>query len=76
VEGDALEIIQALRRDSICRGSYGHLVDGAKDILNSVGHWEATHVRRSGNEAAHILAKFALNFDIEHSWSLECPPCI
>lgn len=41
-------------------GSYGHLVDDAKQLLNLHGQWKASHVRRSGNEAAHRLAKFAL----------------
>ncbi|XP_059454900.1 uncharacterized protein LOC132185097 [Corylus avellana] len=53
VEGDALEIVQAMRSDSICMRSYGRLVEGPKHLLNSAVQWEAKHVRRCGNKAAH-----------------------
>jgi hypothetical protein len=76
VEGDALEIVQALRADSICRSSYGQLVEGAKLLLNMADQWEAKHVHRSGNTAAHSLAQFALSCNVQKSWYLECPSCI
>ena len=38
--------------------------------------WEAKHVRRSGNTAAHSLAQFALNCNVQQSWYLECPSSI
>ena len=76
VEGDALEIIQALRADSTCRSSYGHLVEGAKLLLNMADQWKATHVRRSRNTATHSLAQFALHCNVQQSWYLECPTCI
>jgi hypothetical protein len=76
VEGDALEIVHALRKDSACWGRYGNLVDDAKNLLNSIDKWEVQHVKRSGNEAAHRLAKLALSIREEEFWRLECPPCI
>jgi hypothetical protein len=76
VEGDALEIMQALRANSICRSSYGHLVEGTKQLLNMADKWEAKHVRRSGNTAAHLLAQFALSCNVQQSWYLECPLCV
>jgi hypothetical protein len=76
VEGDALEVIQALRNESMCLRSYGHLVEGVKMLLTSAGQWEAKHVRRTGNEAAHLLARFAFTSNLEQSWFLECPTCI
>jgi hypothetical protein len=76
VEGDALEIVKALNREAECMGNYGQLVDCAKTLLNSAGTWEAQHVKRSGNGAAHCLAKYALNCNEEYSWHLECPSCI
>ena len=75
VKGDALVVIQAMRGDSVCLRSYGHLIEGAKTLLNLAGHWEAKHVRRTGNEAAHLLARFAFISNVEQSWFLECP-CI
>jgi ribonuclease HI len=73
VEGDALEVIQAMRCESVCLRSYGHLIDGTKTLLSSSGQWVAQHVKRTGNKAAHLLAKFACNSNIEKSWFLECP---
>jgi hypothetical protein len=76
VEGDALEIVQELHADSICRSSYGHLVEGTKQLLNMANNWEAKHVRRFGNTAAHLLAHFALSCNAQQSWYFECPSCI
>jgi hypothetical protein len=76
VEGDALEIVQELHADSICRSSYGHLVEGTKQLLNMANKWEAKHVRRFGNTAAHLLAHFALSCNAQQSWYFECPSCI
>jgi hypothetical protein len=76
VEGDVLEIVQALRANSVCHSSYGQLVEGAKLLLNMGDQWEAMHVHRFGNTAAHSLAQFALNCNVQQSWYLECPTCI
>ena len=51
-------------------GSYGHLVDNAKILLNSACNWEARHVKRFGNGD-----RFALSCNEELSWHLECPNC-
>jgi hypothetical protein len=60
VEGDSMEIINALRSGDVYRGTYVALVEDAKMLLNSSCRWELQHVRRTGNEAAHFLAKYAL----------------
>jgi hypothetical protein len=50
--------------------------EGAKYLLNMAAQREAKHVRRSRNKAAHSVAQFALNCNVEQSWYLECPTCI
>jgi ribonuclease HI len=61
VESDSLEIVNALRNVDTCRGRYGFILEDAKQLLNSSRHWEAHHVRRTGNEAVHSLARHALS---------------
>jgi hypothetical protein len=76
IEGDSLEIIQALRKDGQCWSSYGHLINGAKTLLSEVSQWEAHHVRRSKNFAAHHMAKMALVIGEECSWDNNYPAFI
>jgi hypothetical protein len=76
VEGDALEIMQALRAETTCCSSYCHLVEGTKLLLDMGDNWEARHVRRSENTAAHTLAQYALSCNTQQVWFMECPSCI
>jgi hypothetical protein len=38
--------------------------------------WQFKFVRRSGNQVARILSKFATQVGGEHVWRLEPPDCI
>ena len=55
---------------------YGHLVENAKLIFNSLLNWKPNHVRRNVNGAAHILAKLATRHIIDHVWRDKIPDCI
>jgi hypothetical protein len=44
VEGDSMEIINALRSGDVYRGTYVALVEDAKMLLNSSCRWELQHV--------------------------------
>ncbi|XP_059462058.1 uncharacterized protein LOC132191056 [Corylus avellana] len=60
LEGDALEIVQALRMEGSCWSRYEHLINDAKILIQKFQFWEVDHVKREANEVAHILAKKAL----------------
>jgi hypothetical protein len=51
-------------------------VDDVKSLLNMSIRWEANHVKRSANEAAHHLAKLALHSSEKQVWYDERPNCI
>jgi hypothetical protein len=76
VEGDSLELVQALRKDTTCWGRYGHLVEDATRLINLLSKRKVHHVKRIWNEIAHRLAKFTLNGRDEEHWRFEYPPCI
>lgn len=69
LEGDSLEVIQALRSEESSWNQYGvcgHLMEDAKNLLHSCQVWRVNHVKREANEIAHRLAKRALGLDEDH----------
>lgn len=68
LEGDALEIIHALRKDDQSWCMHGHLIDDSKIILHSLHSWQVQHIRREANTAAHLLAKVALQQGRKFGW--------
>jgi hypothetical protein len=75
-EGDSLEIVQALRNEGSCLGRFGQVVNEAKICLNSIHSWSIYRVKRSANNAAHCLAKYAFSLDSDQLWIDEYPSCI
>lgn len=76
VEGDALRVVKLLR-DNIEDWSQGDvLVAGAKAILNSFANWSTTHVRRNANQTTHLLAKEAVNSEVNSYVLEQVPQCI
>jgi ribonuclease HI len=69
LEGDALEIVQMLKKDGECGTIYGQLVNAAKESLRRWQGWEIQHVSRSANNAAHHLAKLALEQNGNREWT-------
>jgi hypothetical protein len=59
LEGDALEVVTALRQEGPSWSKFGQLIADARSRLNSFQSWEPCHVRRAANEVAHRLAKAA-----------------
>jgi hypothetical protein len=41
-------------------GSYGSMIQEAKELFGRLEVWQVTHVRRTANSVAHQLSKFAL----------------
>jgi hypothetical protein len=73
IEGDALEIVQALLLQESCWSRYGFLVEDTRTLLNSFQSWQVSHVRREANEVAHRLAKVAITQSLNYVWR-DSPP--
>ena len=64
-EGDALEIVNTLRKEESCWSRYRQLIKDSRAILNSLQSWVVGHVGREANEVAHRLMKFALGQSLD-----------
>jgi hypothetical protein len=75
LEGDALEVVQALQREESGWGRNGAVHD-AKQQMERFMEWRMAHVHRQANDVAHSLAKFALSLQDEQLWMTDFPSCI
>jgi hypothetical protein len=73
LEGDALEIVQALRNKDPSWSRYGQLIEDTKAKLNSLPFWTVSHVCRNANEPAHRLAQAAIHQSCEGVWLQNIP---
>jgi hypothetical protein len=76
LEGDSLEVVQALNREESTWGRYGALINDTKHQLQQLNSWRVCHVKRQANEAAHSLAKFAISVGEERVWTEDFPLCL
>jgi hypothetical protein len=76
LEGDALEVVQALNREDFLCGRYGAFINDARCLLQQVQNWKVCHVKRVANEVAHKLAKLAFSFSEERLWTEDFPRCV
>ena len=76
MEGDCLEVIQALKSFVDDWGRYGLIVNDTKQLLRRIWYWEVQHVPRVCNKVAHNLAKLALTCEEEMLWRENFPSCI
>ena len=60
LEGDALEVVKALRKEEDNLGSYGQIVNNVKLLKNCRAQWKVQYVRWEGNGATHHLIKLGL----------------
>jgi hypothetical protein len=67
--------INDLNRDGE-QGRYGHIIDDTKMQLASIVDWQANHVRRTLNTAAHGLAKVASKAVMDKVWRDVVLKCI
>lgn len=45
LEGDAYEIVSALKKEDVCSGKYGSLIADARNLLMSLWDWAVSYVR-------------------------------
>jgi hypothetical protein len=76
IEGDVETIIMALHDEEHNGSRYGHLIEDAKLILNSLSNWKPNLVHRNINVVAHLLAKLATQSVIDRIWRDEISNCI
>jgi hypothetical protein len=76
LEGDALQVVQALKKDGTNWSKYGHLTEEAKGLLQCLQSWWVSRVCRHLNGAAHRLPKNAVLLGEEQALIGEIPSCI
>ena len=76
LEGDSLIISNALNNVVQSPTSVTAIVEGIHVLSPDVGIVGYSHVRRTGNKPAHILARQALSFVNDVIWIEEIPCCI
>jgi hypothetical protein len=73
LEGDSMEVVTALKRGGNCSERYGHFVDDARQLLNSLELWHVHHVGREANTVAHELAQHGATLADECIWTTDFP---
>ena len=59
IESDTLLVTNSLEKQSVMPSSIRKVVEGILEGLRKINTWDVNHTRRSGNIAAHIMAKQA-----------------
>ena len=74
MEGDSKIVVDALLFSGPCTTFYGHIIEDIKLIASGFSSVHFQHVKRDGNNLAHLLAKRArLNESLE-VWLESVPP--
>jgi ribonuclease HI len=76
LEGDAKEVVEAVKSHLPDESATGHLTADLRVALSLIPVWEVGHVRRVSNNVAHVLASLALREDIDRVWLYDPPDCI
>jgi hypothetical protein len=76
LEGDVLQIVQALGKCVSNWSAYGHLIEEIWVVLNNLQNWKVHHVRRNLNGAAHRFANEALSLSEFQCFLEAIPHCI
>jgi hypothetical protein len=74
LEGDALEVVQELKRVNEDAGHLGNLIGEIRVLLRRFDCWSFIHVKREGNKVAHTLAKYAISHPQNRVWFDSFPP--
>lgn len=70
-EGDAKELIEAVKSDEEDVSWRGHITEDIKTLRHARRRWSSGFSHREGNEVAHQMAKMALQMDGEKYWMEE-----
>ena len=72
IEGDSLQVIQAIIDTRLVQTLYGHIIDKIR-LLSLLFTCSFLHVNRKGNMLAHALARRAVLFVDTEVWIEELP---
>ena len=72
IEGDSLQVIQAIIDTRPVQTLYGHIIDEIK-LLSSIFTCSFLHVNRKGNMLAHVLARRTVLSANTEVWIEELP---
>ncbi|KAG2697017.1 hypothetical protein I3760_07G086500 [Carya illinoinensis] len=56
--------------------AHDQIIADIQGILRSERQWSIRFSQKEGNKAAHLLAKHALQIDIEYVWLEDCPDVV
>jgi hypothetical protein len=73
MEGDALEVVQAINREGNCWTVYGQIVNDIQEDLRAWEGWVVHHVTRQANGMAHQLAHLAFKYGESREWVADFP---
>nr|XP_023880097.1 uncharacterized protein LOC111992470 [Quercus suber] len=76
LESDSLSVVNAVRVPSLSPSSILKVVEGTRLELCCFDEWDISHTRRSGNSAAHVMAKYAKSVSDCIIWVEDTPPLI
>jgi hypothetical protein len=76
LEGDASAVITALRMEDADFSKFGNVILETREILKGLSLWNVNFVLREGNNAVHLLAKLAVNQELNQVWVGLYPLCI
>jgi ribonuclease HI len=75
-EGDAKGVVEGINSTEVDRGWMGHVFADIKQELQTLGDWKVQFIRRDDNKAAHLLAKSAVQSNLNQTWSNMPPVCL
>ena len=73
-KGDSPEVVQAVRKEETNWTNFGPIVEEIKAMLKGGHAWDICHVRRLANEAAYLVAKMAIDLNVNQLWLTTTPP--
>ena len=76
IESDAQLVTNSLGKQCEMPNSIRKVVEGILVDLRKFNAWDVNHTRRSGNNAAHILARQAKCLNLCNIWVEDTPPSI
>jgi hypothetical protein len=75
-EGDAKGVVDGINSAEVDRGWMGHVIADIKQELATLVDWKVQFIRRDDNKAAHLLAKSAVQSDLNQTWNNMPPACL
>ena len=76
IESDALLATNSLEKQDMIPSAIKKVVEGILAGLRRFNDWSVNHTRRSGNIAAHIMARQAKYLNECNIWVEDTPPSI